>query len=390
MGTMRIDARALSFGSGRWLRTARCVSPTRANSSICGRGRSRPRTQGGPNRQYYTVGTMGGKRDEFSTATKDYLAKRVGYRCSLPNCRAPTSGPGDSETASNVGVAAHIRAARPGGPRYDPSQTSDDRKSHQNGIWVCSGHGKHIDDASSTFTVEKLIEYKNEAENRAKFELNRPLPIAGENEALIEKFSDRLVEKLQAYRDNSQSRRLSNLEIFDRQVRHALAEHAEILESGAVTPEELLNEPEFQRIADNYAVEAQREALLERARMLAYALVGTLCSENLTISQKSRVERVIRELDPADVLLLHRLSLVRIEQQPNDSFDREGMKRMEMLGHEPLSCDVLRASGCVNWENNGGFDGGVNYAYITSIGRNVLDILRSYAHDLSSESWPLS
>src|SRR5690554_3814405 len=143
---------------------------------------------------------MSGKRDDFSTATKDILAKRVGYRCSLPDCRAQTSGPADSETASNLGVAAHIRAARPGGARYDPNQTTTDRKSFYNGIWVCNPHGKHIDDAKSTYTVEKLTEYKREAELRAKNELGRPLPVAGEYESLIERYSNSLVKKLQSNR----------------------------------------------------------------------------------------------------------------------------------------------------------------------------------------------
>lgn len=112
--------------------------------------------------------------------------------------------------------------------------------------------------------------------------------------------------------------------------------------------------------------------------MLAYALAGTLCSENLTIAQKSRVERVVRELDPAEVFLLYKMSLVQIERQDNDSFDREGMARMDMLEQQPISRDILRASGCVHWENNGGFDGGVNYAHVTTIGQAVLEILSGY------------
>jgi hypothetical protein len=35
----------------------------------------------------------GKRRDEFLDDTKDLLAKRVGMRCSNPNCRQPTSGP---------------------------------------------------------------------------------------------------------------------------------------------------------------------------------------------------------------------------------------------------------------------------------------------------------
>jgi hypothetical protein len=333
-----------------------------------------------------TLWAVMSRRDDFTQATKDVLAKRVGYRCSLPECRAHTSGPGDSDKASNLGEAAHIRGARRGAARYDSNQNPAERKSLHNGLWACAGCAKHIDDAKSTYTVEKLEEYKREAERRAKDELGRKIPIAGENDALAETIADRVFGKLEASRQDSQRRRLNDLELFDRQVRHALAEHAGSLESGGVTPEELLSEPEFQKIADNYAVEAQREALLERARMLAHALVGTLCSQNLAISQKSRVERTIRELDPPDVLLLYRLNSVRIEERlPNDSFDREGMKRMEMLDEHPSSRDVLRAAGCVDWENNGGIGGGAIYARVTSIGSNVLEVLHGYVKETSNQ-----
>jgi hypothetical protein len=59
--------------------------------------------------------------DEFLDPVKKALAARVGHRCSNPECRAATSGPQDDPARPvNVGVAAHITAASPGGPRYDP------------------------------------------------------------------------------------------------------------------------------------------------------------------------------------------------------------------------------------------------------------------------------
>jgi hypothetical protein len=74
-------------------------------------------------------------RDEFSPKTKRLLADRVGHVCSNPNCRAPTSGPRlESDKAVVAGDAAHITAASPNGPRYDPSLTSEERRHHSNGI----------------------------------------------------------------------------------------------------------------------------------------------------------------------------------------------------------------------------------------------------------------
>src|SRR5437899_8109263 len=62
------------------------------------------------------MGISGPMRDEFSVGTKELLAKRVGYRCSNPECRQPTSGPQeDPAKVVNIGVAAHITAASPDG-----------------------------------------------------------------------------------------------------------------------------------------------------------------------------------------------------------------------------------------------------------------------------------
>ncbi len=75
-------------------------------------------------------------RDDFAQRTKDILAKRAGFLCSNPSCRALTSGPsnGTDEGTVNLGVAAHIKAAAPGGPRYDPRQTPEQRSSLTNGL----------------------------------------------------------------------------------------------------------------------------------------------------------------------------------------------------------------------------------------------------------------
>ena len=69
------------------------------------------------------------ERDEFSRKVEEILAKRVGTLCSNPQCSVPTYGPSESPSKSlNKGVAAHIRAAAQGGPRYDPEISSEERK----------------------------------------------------------------------------------------------------------------------------------------------------------------------------------------------------------------------------------------------------------------------
>lgn len=109
-------------------------------------------------------------RDDFSGPTKRQLALRVSHVCSLAKCNAHTCGPSDeaNDAVTNVGVAAHITAAAPGGPRYDASMDPEQRSSIENGIWLCQSCSKEIDDDVATWTVEKLRAEKAEAERRTK------------------------------------------------------------------------------------------------------------------------------------------------------------------------------------------------------------------------------
>ena len=108
-------------------------------------------------------------RDDFSPATKRTLAGRAGYACSNPDCRRLTAGAalGDDAKVVSVGVAAHIKGAAPGGPRYDPLQSAEERRHASNGIWLCSAHAKQIDDDYAHFTVDKLKTWKKQAEERS-------------------------------------------------------------------------------------------------------------------------------------------------------------------------------------------------------------------------------
>jgi hypothetical protein len=113
---------------------------------------------------------MSNKRDDFATKTKDTLAKRAGMKCSI--CDKTTCGPhSDTAQAINMGKAAHIAAASPGGPRYDESMTPLQRKSIDNGIWLCGPHADIIDKDEKKYPVAELIRLKNQAEERASKEL---------------------------------------------------------------------------------------------------------------------------------------------------------------------------------------------------------------------------
>lgn len=114
-------------------------------------------------------------RDDFTKETKEIIAKRAGYLCSNPSCRKPTVGAAlGHDRFVSIGVAAHITAAAPGGPRYDPSLTPDQRKHQSNGIWACEDHAKLIDSDSVHFTVEMLRKWKRASEIQAFLALAAP------------------------------------------------------------------------------------------------------------------------------------------------------------------------------------------------------------------------
>ncbi len=116
--------------------------------------------------------------DDFSDTVKKALAARVGHLCSNPECRALTSGPQDDPAkAVNIGVAAHITAASPGGPRYDPDLLAEERSAPSNGIWLCQNCAKLIDNDPTRFTVEVLKKWKTDAEEEAKTRVGKTAPI---------------------------------------------------------------------------------------------------------------------------------------------------------------------------------------------------------------------
>lgn len=111
-------------------------------------------------------------RDDFLQTTKELLAKRVGFRCSNPSCRQLTIGPHtDLKKTVNVGVAAHITAASPGGPRYDKSLSCENRKSPENGVWLCQKCSKLVDNDPDRYSIEELNRWKQEAETEAIIEI---------------------------------------------------------------------------------------------------------------------------------------------------------------------------------------------------------------------------
>jgi hypothetical protein len=125
-------------------------------------------------------------RDDFTKRTVTEIAKGVAYRCSNPECRRPTLGANAAQDGTIIiGVAAHICAASPGGPRYNAAQTPEERRTKENGLWLCQNCGRLVDADPNRFTVEELAKWKHDAQARAFRELVAPGAALAEDAARV-------------------------------------------------------------------------------------------------------------------------------------------------------------------------------------------------------------
>ncbi|NII26205.1 hypothetical protein HB364_14015 [Pseudoflavitalea sp. X16] len=98
----------------------------------------------------------------------------MAHRCSFPGCDEVTAGPGqeDASKVVIVGEAAHIHAASPGGPRFNPDMNAEQCSSIENGIWMCRKHARIIDVDDASYSATTLQQWKAMAEQRAFEQLN--------------------------------------------------------------------------------------------------------------------------------------------------------------------------------------------------------------------------
>ena len=118
---------------------------------------------------------MGETRDDFSKETTRTLGERVGLLCSNASAassrRRPARTTGDT---LSVGVVCDISAAARGGPRYDETQTSDERSAISNGLWLCAKCATLIDKDPVRYPVQLLRQWKTQAEREATERIGKP------------------------------------------------------------------------------------------------------------------------------------------------------------------------------------------------------------------------
>lgn len=109
------------------------------------------------------------RNPEVPKTIRTILQQQVGGHCSI--CDARTWAPhADAGKALVLGDAAHIAAASPGGPRYDPTMSEDDRNAPENLIWLCVRCHREVDGNSIPFSCEWLMQKKAEALRAAEDE----------------------------------------------------------------------------------------------------------------------------------------------------------------------------------------------------------------------------
>jgi hypothetical protein len=106
-------------------------------------------------------------RDDFSQPTKELLARRAGYRCSI--CQQPTVGPhSEAGRAIFLGEAAHICSAAPNGPRANAALAAEERASASNGIHLCKVHARLVDVDVNAYPATTLKEIKTAHEKQIR------------------------------------------------------------------------------------------------------------------------------------------------------------------------------------------------------------------------------
>jgi hypothetical protein len=114
-------------------------------------------------------------RDDFSPNTRRILGERVAYICSNPNYRGNTIGPhSDPDRSLDTGIAGHIFGAAPGGPRYNPNQTPEERKGIANGVWLCATCSRIVDTDDRLYPAELLREWRVATEQWVSGQENIP------------------------------------------------------------------------------------------------------------------------------------------------------------------------------------------------------------------------
>ena len=95
---------------------------------------------------------------------QDVLRKlyiKSGNECAFPGCHNVLV----NEKGTFVGEVCHIEAALPGGERFNPNMTNEERRSYDNLMLMCHYHHVETDDVKE-YPVEKMKQIKRDHESK--------------------------------------------------------------------------------------------------------------------------------------------------------------------------------------------------------------------------------
>jgi hypothetical protein len=99
----------------------------------------------------------------YSDQTLKKLFALSGNMCAFPRCPAPIV---DTDTGVVVGDICHIKGKSENGPRYDPTQSEEERNGYENLLVMCVAHNRIVDGRKTRdqYPVERLQEFKRNHE----------------------------------------------------------------------------------------------------------------------------------------------------------------------------------------------------------------------------------
>lgn len=100
---------------------------------------------------------------EPSRPTVKRLFAVSGNLCGFPKCSTPLVDP---QSGAIIGAMCHIKGDKPGSARYDRCQSNEDRHGFANLILLCNVHHKVVDDDEDAYSVERLLQMKQDHESR--------------------------------------------------------------------------------------------------------------------------------------------------------------------------------------------------------------------------------
>lgn len=108
-----------------------------------------------------------------TTKTMKFLFAASGGICAFPGCGTKLV---DAESEALLGEVCHIHASLPGGPRYVPQQSDEERHKEENLIILCPTHHSLVDQDPYKFSGPFLKDIKLQHQNKIAAMLEIPSP----------------------------------------------------------------------------------------------------------------------------------------------------------------------------------------------------------------------